>query len=451
MFRLRLAFLVLLFAASGLPGAAEAKLLGNEAAAQNCASAIGGSVTDSSVTVICGMPNEQVVQLVAALSSTDQRAKTAALDLLRARLPGDTQFRIEAIARFFEILGHEAVEPDRLADTFARIAEEHLDLRERLNVFQSADPEIDAYREQAAAALELGDHDAARAYLASARHAVREKSLALQAALLTHIREEARLIAEQADIERARLAQAEAAWLYEEAQGLVAVVDPQAALDYLEQAADAWFRHGWERGDNPALENSIALWRRAVGTRDRDGESAAWSAAQNRLGTALTILGSRQTGTKNLEAALAAFRAALEEATRERAPLDWARTQNNLGYALWILGDRDSDTERLEQAVAAYRAALEEATRERAPLDWAETQNNLGLSLWSLGERESGTASLEQAAAALRAALQERDRAHMPLDWAETQNNLAIILWKFGERAWGSSSSAPSKCRPMRK
>ena len=35
-------------------------------------------------------------------------------------------------------------------------------------------------------------------------------------------------------------------------------------------------------------------------------------------------------------------------------------TQNNLGTALSSLGERDSGTARLEEAVAAYRAALAE-------------------------------------------------------------------------------------------
>ena len=74
-------------------------------------------------------------------------------------------------------------------------------------------------------------------------------------------------------------------------------------------------------------------------------------------------------------------------------PLDWAMTQNNLGTALAVLGERETWTERLEQAVAAYTEALKEYTRERVPLDWAMTQNNRGTALVSLGKRESGSAS----------------------------------------------------------
>ena len=104
--------------------------------------------------------------------------------------------------------------------------------------------------------------------------------------------------------------------------------------------------------------------------------------------------------------AISAYRAALEERTRERVPLQWATTQSNLGTALSTLGERESGTARLEEAVQAYRAALEERTRERVPLDWAATQNNLGNALSTLGGRESGTARLEEAVQAYRAALE---------------------------------------------
>jgi tetratricopeptide (TPR) repeat protein len=83
-------------------------------------------------------------------------------------------------------------------------------------------------------------------------------------------------------------------------------------------------------------------------------------------------------------------------------PLDWATTQNNLGTALSVLGERESGTGRLEEAVEAYRDALKERTRERVPLQWAMTQNNLGTALQRLGERERGTGRLEEAVEAYR-------------------------------------------------
>ena len=84
---------------------------------------------------------------------------------------------------------------------------------------------------------------------------------------------------------------------------------------------------------------------------------------------------------------------------------------DNLGTALSTLGERESGTARLEEAVEAYRAALKEWTRERVPLDWAVTQNNLGTALSRLGERESGTARLEEAVDGLSRGAEGMDRA----------------------------------------
>ena len=90
---------------------------------------------------------------------------------------------------------------------------------------------------------------------------------------------------------------------------------PRTAEDeytnYLDKAADAFYRQGDEFGDNAALLSAIEISR--------------------------TVLRQR---------------------TRERVPLDWATTQNNLGTAFATLGERESGTARLEEAVAAIRLAF---------------------------------------------------------------------------------------------
>jgi tetratricopeptide (TPR) repeat protein len=102
-------------------------------------------------------------------------------------------------------------------------------------------------------------------------------------------------------------------------------------------------------------------------------------------------------------------------------------TQNNLGTALSTLGERESGTARLEEAVAAYRAALEERTRARVPLDWAMTQNNLGTALRALGGRESGTARLEEAVVAYRDALSIFESAGAAFFVDVARRNLARV------------------------
>jgi tetratricopeptide (TPR) repeat protein len=199
---------------------------------------------------------------------------------------------------------------------------------------------------------------------------------------------------------------------------------------FLSHRAREFYERGDERGENPALLIAIAINRAVIEENSRERAPLQWASSQNSLGSALWMLGQRESGTSRLEQAVTAYRAALEELERERhsVPLQWAMTQNNLGTALQSLGDRESGTKHLEEAVSAYGAALEEYTRERLPLDWALTQNNLGSVFGKLGGRETGTARLEQAATAIRAALEEWTRERVPLRWAMTQNNLGNVL-----------------------
>jgi hypothetical protein len=88
---------------------------------------------------------------------------------------------------------------------------------------------------------------------------------------------------------------------------------------------------------------------------------------------------------------VAAYRGALEDYKRECVPLYWAMTQNSPGSALSVLGERETGTARLEEAVAAYRA----------PLDRARTQINVCRALTTMGERTQDQKTLTQARDAL--------------------------------------------------
>jgi tetratricopeptide (TPR) repeat protein len=225
-------------------------------------------------------------------------------------------------------------------------------LLEEIRRFRVQDPEVQALRGEAAAALDADppDQDLARAKLEAARDLVRRKRQAAVKLLADQQREEAQLVREQAGIEESRLRLAEAARLYEEAASLLPADDSAQRWSDLIDAGLRWTDQGRDFGDNEALLEAIRVYLTARGER-----------------------------------------------SREEAPLDWAMTQDNLGNALWALGQRGSGTARLDEAVTAYRAALEERTREHVPLDWAKTQNNLGTALWALGQR---TRDLDQLTAA---------------------------------------------------
>ena len=126
---------------------ASAQLLGSRSVeATGCASAIGGNVRDSTITTICGMPHEQVVELVRLAASPQGGDRAELFARLSGLIPASSQLRIEAIVKFFQLLGEVPVEETRLADRFVQIAEEHRRLLEEVRSFRVNDPEVQALR-----------------------------------------------------------------------------------------------------------------------------------------------------------------------------------------------------------------------------------------------------------------------------------------------------------------
>jgi hypothetical protein len=106
------------------------------------------------------MPTEQVVELVRLAASAQAGDRAELMARLSALVLASSQLRVEAIAKFFLLLGEVPVEKSRLADRFAQIAEEHRQLVQNVKSLRVNDPEVQALQ-QAAADLEIGDHGAA--------------------------------------------------------------------------------------------------------------------------------------------------------------------------------------------------------------------------------------------------------------------------------------------------
>ncbi len=377
-----------------------------------------------------------------------------------------------------ERLGEAGVPDDQIPERLAAKADEYLALREQWSKVGEATPDVDAVRGQALELIDAGDLDGARQLFADAR-------VALRAARERRARDEAAMLAGEAEIDRLELRYLAAADRYAEAEVLVAPFDADWWFWFLCERGIVLQQQGDEFADNGALEDVIEVWYQAARLRDRSQHPMGWATIQNNLGNALQTLGIRESTTERLEQAIEIYHAALQVQTRERAPsgwatlqnnlgsallaigkreagparveeavkayhlaleerprghmpLEWAMTQNNLANALSILGERQNDTTVLKEAVQSYRAVLEHLARERVPLAWAMTMNNLGGTLASVGERESGTAWLEQAVWTYRAALEERTRDRVPLDWAITQKNLGGVLVTLGLREQGT-------------
>jgi len=181
------------------------------------------------------------------------------------------------------------------------------------------------------------------------------------------------------------------------------------------------------------LKEAIQAHKAALQVFTREDAPSDWAMITVNLGTALQELGQREGGTTHLEEAVEAHRAVLDVQTLDRSPLEWARTSNNLANALQSLGRREERTSRLSEAISVYREVFKIYTRTQTPLPWATIQNNLGTALRALGEREGNVSFLEEAVVAFRAALEVYTRTLRPLDWAMTQNNLGNTLYALGK------------------
>jgi tetratricopeptide (TPR) repeat protein len=393
--------------------------------------AIGGSVTSS--TIIIGIPQENVDELVRDAKRPLEELTTQQRDNI-ALLKEKLDLNERQVRAALGVLGENDIPPERLAAKLVEIAERFKFLQATASAQPGDDPKIAGLKTDAQKAIEAGELTKADALLADVET---EQRLGLDRLAV----DAAETSARRGEIALTRLRYAEAAKHFANAAGAFPANSSHEdkRISYVQRQANAFYLQGAEFGDNGALLSAIEGFKRLLEMTPRERVPLVWAATQNNLGTALSRIGERQSGTTKLEEAVVAYREALKELTRERVPPDWAMTQNNLGAALYLLGERESGTAKLEEAVVAYREALKERTREQVPLDWASTQHNLGYALQALGERESGTAKLEEAVVAYREALKERTRERVPLEWAMTQNNLGNALFRLEEHKSGTT------------
>ena len=177
------------------------------------------------------------------------------------------------------------------------------------------DAKIAALKAEAQKAIEAGDLAKADALLADVESEQRRMldRLAVNAAETS---------AQRGDIALTRLRYGEAAQHFANA---AAVLPPDSVhhdqrIGYLHREAMALYRQGEEFGDNGALLSAIERERSLLNLMPRERVPLDWAMTQNNLGTALSMLGERESGTARLNEAVAAFRDALKEWTREAAP-----------------------------------------------------------------------------------------------------------------------------------
>jgi hypothetical protein len=237
-----------------------------------------------------------------------------------------------AMRTMLATVGQSGVPDEKLAEKLTEVFEQNRKATDAIAALHPDNPVAQAHVTDAAQAQTRGNRDEARRHLRAAREAA-EAAAAQALRMGQQLAQQAEVAARQQMLQAAHAAAAEAelaltgldymeaARLFREASALV----PAGELDekgiLLRRHADALRRQGDERGDNAALHQAIQV-----------------------------------------------YGCTLEVITRDRAPPNWALIMNNLGTALRLLGERESDTMRLEQAVNAYRAAGTDARARAARL-----------------------------------------------------------------------------------
>jgi tetratricopeptide (TPR) repeat protein len=353
----------------------------------------------------------------------------------------------DAVRSLLKIVGEDPNVPeDKLADAVGKAANDYQRLHAQVAALNPDNPAAKAFVEQAKSEIEAGHFEHAHELL---RQATEAQIAAAQEA--RKLREQAQVAedgqmlgaanstAAEGSIAMTQRHYTEAAELFAKAADYLPAGHASEHGGYLAQEAQALYQQGDERFDNDALHSCIEIYGYALTDYPRSQVPLGWASIKMGVGSALSMLGERESGTAHLVDGVAAFREALEEYTSSRLPLYEALAQWGLGNALLTLSQREKNIARLEEAVAVFRAALGEATRERAPLLWAQLQNNLGNALLELSDREGGTMRLPQALAAFQGALEVFTHERVPLQWARTQNNLGNALVGLGAREGGTA------------
>jgi tetratricopeptide (TPR) repeat protein len=414
--------------------------------------AIGGNVINSTI----GLPPAMVEDAVRAINNGLDALTTAQAEdikLLRERLNLNEHQMRAALA----IMGERDVPPELLAVRLLEVAQRFQELKSIAEAQPGDDSEITALRQQAEAAIDLGDLERADILLAE----IEVKQRAAYDRLAVEL---ATTIANRGAIAYTRLLYLEAAERFAQAAASLpsGASTAEKRWQFLAAEAEALKEQGNVFGDNVAALRSVERFREIAAQIPQDREPQMWSHVQAGLAGSYAMIAMRDMDPTNIKAALASYRAALEGLPRGD---DWANITTDMGLFLVGIGRRATDKQQIAEGVRELREALTWFTRERDPTKWAGISVDVGLGLQSQGDlagaitmfrevlatsapdspvrvlaqTDLGTclmnlgdsAHIEEAVALFRAALEAIGR-ETPVSWAGTQANLGLALLALG-------------------
>lgn len=356
----RAAFLVWLAALSAFP--ALAIEIGSRVSAE------GGVAAGRDIQardIIIGLTPVQVQELMRELFAQESAAIHKVEELSRQLGVTDA-----AMKRFFVILGEREVPVEELPDRLGEIATRHKNLLSRVEGTVSSDPQVQARREEAKAAIEAGEYNRAERLLNEAKDAAIGAARRLKEDLETQLLAAAEAAAENGALAMTRLRYREAAAYFAEAVDLLPEGSDAVRADYLNQQGEA----AGDGGDYPA---AVQAHRRALDIRERihapDNPEVAESL--NNLALLYQATGRYAEAEPLFERALS-----IREKVLGLEHPDVAESLNNLAGLHQATG-------RYAEAEPLYQRALtiwEKILGPEHP-DVAISLNNLALLYWTTG------------------------------------------------------------------
>ena len=222
---------------------------------------------------------------------------------LAAQVAREKRVEVAPLLAVLVKLGEKGVREEDILKQLDAKADELIKLRAENENLRRGQPALAAITEEVQSLIDKGDFDASRDALGRGRETAR--TLRIDAS-----RNEAALLAQEARVDGLELAYRSAASKYAEAASLVAPFDTEQQWSFLLSQAGELYKQGDEFGDNSALADAIDFYHRCLALVPRSNRPLDWAMTQNNLGTALTTLGERESGTARLEEAVASCREA---------------------------------------------------------------------------------------------------------------------------------------------
>jgi hypothetical protein len=309
------------------PSISYAQVFGTRIEATSCASAVGGNITASNVSVVCGIPPEVLDALVKSRTVVLEELVNAHRETILL-LKRSLDLNERQIAAALNVIGEANVPPEHLAAKLIEFAERFKNLQTMGYAQPDDNPTIVFLKAEAQKAIDAGELTKADALLADLQVEERSsddrlasnadtqktiddawraadagewsKALALlEDAELQQRRAYDRLSlkvaetsARRGEIAIARLRYTEAAKHFAKAAALLPPGEHEnKRISYLEEEANALYGQGIlvVGQDNPVLLSAIERYR-AVAALTREHKPFRWASVQNKVGIALVLL-----------------------------------------------------------------------------------------------------------------------------------------------------------------